>query len=172
MNAGRLPSDSWVMDKSEGGGRVTSEVCHFIDLFVAIAGAPVTAVVSTPLRESKTEAQTAIFSLTLADGSIGTIQYLSNSSRKLPKERLEVHSGGRTAVIDNFRSIKSFGFKNLRSRKLWSQARGHRECISTFLAAVSGREIELPAWNELRNVTVATIAAKESARVGVLFRVS
>jgi predicted dehydrogenase/threonine dehydrogenase-like Zn-dependent dehydrogenase len=172
VNAGRLPSDSWVMDESEGGGRVTSEVCHFIDLFVAIAGAPVTAVVSTPLRESKAEAQTAIFSLTLADGSIGTIQYLSNSSRKLPKERLEVHSGGRTAVIDNFRSIKSFGFKNLRSRKLWSQAKGHRECISAFLAAVSGREIELPAWDELRNVTVATIAAKESARDGVLFRVS
>jgi predicted dehydrogenase len=38
VNAERLPSDSWIMDEAEGVGRVISEVCHFIDLMVAVLG--------------------------------------------------------------------------------------------------------------------------------------
>jgi predicted dehydrogenase len=141
-------------------------VCHFIDLFVAVAGAPVTSIGATPLREGSHEAQTVMFSLTLGDGSIGTIHYLANSSRKLPKERFEVNSDGRTVVIDNFRGLKSFGFKKIKSRKLWSQQKGHRQCIEAFLGAVKGEKIELPSFEEIKNVTVATILAKESLRNG------
>jgi len=166
VHAGKLPPDSWVMDESEGGGRVTSEVCHFIDLFVAVAGAPVVSIGATPLREGGHEAQTVMFAVTLGDGSIGTIHYLANSSRKLPKERFEVNSDGRTVVIDNFRGVKSFGFKKIKSRKLWSQKKGHRQCIEAFLGAVKGEKIELPSFEEIKNVTVATILAKESLRNG------
>ncbi len=166
VNAGRLPADSWVLDEAEGGGRVVSEVCHFIDLFVALTGSLVKTVVATPLREVSGEPQTAMFSLTFEDGSVGSIQYLANGSRKLPKERLEVHSSGRSAVIDNFRALKSFGFKNLPSKKLWTQSKGHRECAAAFMGAIKGEAVVLPSWEELRNVTAATIAAKEALKAG------
>ena len=32
INAGYIPNDSWIQDKTIGGGRVIGEVCHFIDL--------------------------------------------------------------------------------------------------------------------------------------------
>jgi predicted dehydrogenase len=44
VNAGRLPADSWIMDEAEGGSRVISEVCHFIDLMVAVSGSLVSSI--------------------------------------------------------------------------------------------------------------------------------
>ena len=32
INAGSLPSDHWVNDREQGGGRILGEVCHFVDL--------------------------------------------------------------------------------------------------------------------------------------------
>lgn len=166
VNAGRLPADSWVMDQEQGGGRVTSELCHFIDLMVAVAGAHVSSIAATPLREEGGEAQTAIFSLTFADGSIGAIHYLANGNRRIPKERFEVNSSGRSVVIDNFRAIRSFGFSAIRNRRLWTQQKGHQQCIQAFLGAIKGEPTTLPRWDELRNITTATILARESLRNG------
>jgi len=171
VNAGRLPSDSWIMDEAEGGGRVISEVCHFIDLMVAVSGSLVSSISGLALRESGRELQSASFSLGFADGSIGTIHYFANGSRKVPKERFEVYSDGRTAVIENFRGVRSFGFKGLKSKRLWSQQKGHAECIDAFLRAVRGEDVVIPSWDEVRNVTRATVLAREAIRSGVAFRV-
>ena len=171
VNAGRLPSDSWIMDEAEGGGRVISEVCHFIDLMVAVSGSLVSSISGIALRESGRELQSASFSLEFADGSIGTIHYFANGSRKVPKERFEVYSEGRTAVIENFRGVRSFGFKGLKSKRLWSQQKGHAECMDAFLRAVRGEDVAVPSWEEVRNVTRATVLAREAVRNGVAFRV-
>ena len=32
INAGQIPSDSWIHDPAVGGGRIIGEVCHFVDL--------------------------------------------------------------------------------------------------------------------------------------------
>src|SRR5205823_3088807 len=39
INAGRLPDGSWVTDPEEGGGRIISEACHFVDLAAFLLGA-------------------------------------------------------------------------------------------------------------------------------------
>jgi hypothetical protein len=82
-----------------------------------------------------------------------------------------VYSDGRTAVIENFRGVRSFGFKGLKSRRLWSQQEGHAECMDAFLRAVRGEEVAVPSWDEVRNVTRATVLAREAIRSGVAFRV-
>ncbi len=51
----------------------------------------------------------------------------------MPKERFEVFSDGRTAVIENFRGVRSFGFAGLKSKRLWSQQKGHAECVGRML---------------------------------------
>jgi predicted dehydrogenase len=171
VTAGRLPANSWIMDEAEGGGRVISEVCHFIDLMVAVSGSLVSSISGLGLRESGRELQSASFSLGFSDGSIGTIHYFANGSRKVPKERFEVFSDGRTAVIENFRAVQSFGFKGLKSKRLWSQQKGHAVCMDAFLRAVRGEDVVIPSWEEIRNVTRATVLAREALRSGVAFRV-
>ena len=38
VNAGPLPSDHWINDPEQGGGRIIGEVCHFIDLLAFLTG--------------------------------------------------------------------------------------------------------------------------------------
>src|SRR5205814_7577882 len=40
VNAGELKRDSWYQDAEEGGWRIVSEGCHFIDLIQFLAGCP------------------------------------------------------------------------------------------------------------------------------------
>ena len=37
VNAGFLPSDHWVHDPEQGGGRLLGEVCHFVDFLAFLA---------------------------------------------------------------------------------------------------------------------------------------
>ena len=43
---------------------------------------------------------------TFADGSLGTLNYLANGDKAFPKERVEIFSGGRVAVLDDFRTLE------------------------------------------------------------------
>jgi hypothetical protein len=67
--------------------------------------------------------------------------------------------------------LGSFGVTGLKSKRLWSQQKGHAERIDAFLRAVRGEDVVIPSWEEIRNVTRATILARESIRNGVPFRV-
>ena len=40
VNAGFIPSDHWIQDMEVGGGRITGECCHFIDL-LDLADSPI-----------------------------------------------------------------------------------------------------------------------------------
>lgn len=43
INAGPVPSDSWVQDRDIGGGRIIGEVCHFVDYLTYLNGSlPIT----------------------------------------------------------------------------------------------------------------------------------
>ena len=52
VNAAPLPPQHWVYDPVEGGGRIRSEVCHFIDLLSFLAGAPPVRVYAEPMKTS------------------------------------------------------------------------------------------------------------------------
>jgi hypothetical protein len=62
-------------------------------------------------------------------------------------------------------------FKGLKSKRLWSQQKGHAECMDAFLRAVRGEDVVIPSWEETRNVTRATVLVREAVRSGVSFRV-
>ena len=42
------------------------------------------------------------------------------------KEQLDVYSNGCIARINNFKNIKSYGWRNLKSRYLWQQDKGQK----------------------------------------------
>ena len=161
MNAGQIPADHWTQDQVTGGGRIIGEACHFIDLARFLAGSPIESVKSTFMGQAgpTTPADTAAIVLGFEDGSVATINYFANGSKKFPKERVEVFSGGRVLVNDNFRTMRAYGWPGVRTLRLRSQDKGHGAGMAAFIGAVrSGGPAPIP-MQELLEVSEATIRA-------------
>ena len=136
VNAGAIPGDHWVQDREIGGGRILGEACHFVDLLRHLAGAKIVDADIKMMDSAHND--TATLSLSFADGSIGTINYFANGHRNVAKEKLDVYCDGRVFQLDNFRSLKAFGWSGVKSRKLWRQDKGQVACTKAFLDALSG----------------------------------
>ena len=106
VNAGRIPKDHWTQNAEEGGGRIVGEVCHFVDLMQFLTGAPPVFVFAESIsaKSSKIVDDDSVFiTLRFADGSNGSIAYLSEGDKALAKERVEIFGAGRVFVLDDFR---------------------------------------------------------------------
>jgi predicted dehydrogenase len=153
-----------VVDPVQGGGRLIGEVCHMLDLLAALAEAPVVSVFCQPLASSTQD--DVVLTLTFADGSLGSIVYASGGDRSLPKERLEVLGGGRSAVLDDFRTLElQAGGGNTRSSG--RQDKGHAAEMRAFLEAVRSGGPSPINPEDAAHVTRVTFAAVESARSGL-----
>ncbi len=130
VNAGTIPGDHWVQDREIGGGRILGEACHFVDLLRHLAGAKIVDADIKMMDSAHND--TATLSLSFADGSIGTINYFANGHRNVAKEKLDVYCDGRVFQLDNFRSLKAFGWSGVKSRKLWRQDKGQVACTKAF----------------------------------------
>ncbi len=166
VNAGFLPGAHWTRDPEVGGGRIVGEACHFIDLLRFIAGARIVSLqcrgasTGTGTAQRSTD-DTATLTLGFEDGSIGTVHYLTSGHPRFPKERIEVFCGGRVAQIDNFRSLRGYGFRTLRNFRSWRQDKGHTACIQAFLSSVeNGTESPIPL-EELFEVASISIEAQQ-----------
>ena len=94
--------------------------------------------------------------LRFSDGSIGSINYLANGSKAFAKERLEVFCGGAILQLDNFRSLKSFGWEGVKNQRLWRQDKGQANCSAAFVSAIkSGEHSALVPMDELVEVANA-----------------
>lgn len=162
VNAGDIPADHWTQDKEIGGGRIIGEACHFIDLLRHLAGAPITGHEVATLGSHPALAvhnDKVSITLTFADGSIGTVHYLANGHKGFPKERLEVFCAGRVLQLDNFRTLRGWGWKGFSRMKLWRQDKGQKACASAFVQAVKdGGEAPIPV-DEIIEVSRVTIEA-------------
>ncbi len=167
INAGAVAAEHWIQDRERGGGRVIGEACHFIDLLSFLAGSPVVTVAAMMIGEGPTVRDDKIaICLTFADGSIGTVNYFANGSKRHPKEMLEVYSEGRVLKLTNFRELRGFGFAGFRRFRTWRQDKGHRAEMAAFVAAVANGEPSPIPFEQAENVTRASFAAVESARTG------
>lgn len=111
VNAGRVGKDHWTQDQEQGGGRIIGEVCHFVDLMTFLTGAkPVSVFAQTISARSEKiiDADSVFITLKFSDGSNGSIAYLAEGDKALAKERIEIFGGGRTFVIDDFRSATTY----------------------------------------------------------------
>jgi predicted dehydrogenase/threonine dehydrogenase-like Zn-dependent dehydrogenase len=165
VNAGAIPAAHWTRDRSVGGGRIIGEACHFVDLLRFIAGYPIVNARAQPLGgDSQTADDSVAITLAFADGSWGTINYLTNGHAAIPKERVEVFCAGRTLQLDNFRRLRGYGWRGFNSLNLWRQDKGQRACARAFIDAVrNGGAAPIP-FEELVEVGRVTIALGEAAR--------
>jgi predicted dehydrogenase len=166
VNAGYLSKEHWLNDLEVGGGRILGEACHFIDYLCFLVGTCPENVTAQVLPDSGIYSEDNILlSFSFADGSLGTVSYLSNGDKAFPKERIEVFCGGRVAVLDDFRRLELYQKGSKKTyRKRLRQDKGHRATWSAFLAALaSGGEPPIP-YDQLLGVANATFAAVSAVR--------
>jgi predicted dehydrogenase len=163
INAGYLPPNHWTQDLRQGGGRIIGEGCHFIDFLTFLVGQPPVSVQAQALPDSgRYKQDNVVITLGFGDGSLGTISYLSNGNKSLPKEKLEVFCAGRVAVLDDFRQLELIkGDKRQVVRNRFGQDKGHQACWNTFLEAVRLGGPPPIAYQELIAVMRATFTAVE-----------
>jgi predicted dehydrogenase/threonine dehydrogenase-like Zn-dependent dehydrogenase len=164
MNAGYIPSNSWVHDLEIGGGRIIGEACHLMDLAVFLSNSLITAVCMNALGSNTLEnTDNASIMMKMTDGSNATIHYFANGSKSYSKERIEVYSNERTWVIDNFKTTKAYGVKGFSSFKS-KLDKGHKNQFQAYLKRLKlGGESLIPI-EQLVNVTRASFAAVKSLK--------
>jgi predicted dehydrogenase len=165
VNAGELPADSWLLDRSVGGGRLIGEACHFIDLASCISGSRIIAVCASSMGVDKNTDTDVSILLRFANGSQATVHYFSNGHRNYPKERIEVHSAGRTLVLDDFKKLRGYGFKSYTIFEIGAQ-KGHREQWDALFENVREDRGPEVAFEEWVNTARATFAALDSLKTG------
>jgi predicted dehydrogenase/threonine dehydrogenase-like Zn-dependent dehydrogenase len=168
VNAGPLSQDHWIYDPQQGGGRIIGEVCHFVDLLRFLAAAPATEVEAEAISGGgQAQLDNVVASLHFANGSHGTISYLSNGDRGFPKERLEVFGGGISAALDDFRKLEMVRHgKTQVVRSRWRQDKGHAAAWSAFAASIEPGSANPIRFEEIVGTTLATLAVVESASAG------
>jgi predicted dehydrogenase/threonine dehydrogenase-like Zn-dependent dehydrogenase len=171
MNAGPIPLKHWVHDPEAGGGRLVGEACHFVDLAVFVTGSLVAEVCATGLGGGGAPAgDTASMLLRHANGSTSVVNYFANGHRSHPKEKMEIFSQERVLVLDDFRVTTGVGFRGF-SRLKTGQDKGHAAQFAEFARRVREGGAPLIPWEEVANVTRATLAIGESLRTHAWVRI-
>jgi predicted dehydrogenase/threonine dehydrogenase-like Zn-dependent dehydrogenase len=168
INAGFLPSDHWLHDPQQGGGRIISEVCHFADLLSFLAGSSPVEVDARALANSgRYSNDNVLCSLRFANGSHGTISYLANGDRSFSKERIEVFGGGSVAMLDDFRRLDLVrNGKKQTFRSFLRQDKGHRSELSAFVAAIKDCASSPIPFREIVTTMRSTFALERSRCLG------
>src|ERR1041385_2962160 len=130
--ASRLPKEHWAQNAEEGGGRIVGEVCHFIDLMQYLTGAPPVYVFAESIgaKSSKiVDADSVFITLRFADGSNGSVAYLSEGDKTLAKERVEIFGGGRVFVLDDYRRATLYKDGREEQSTLKTQDKGQQDQV-------------------------------------------
>lgn len=166
VNAGQVPDDHWVQDRSVGGGRIVGEGCHFIDLLRFLAAHPIVSVHTVSLgstRAAPAPSDNVSFTLAFTDGSMGTIHYLAGGHRAFPKERLEIFCAGRIIQLDNFRRMRALGWRGFNRMNLFKQDKGQAHGVAAFVQAVRSGGPSPTPFDEMVEVTRVSFEVAEAA---------
>ncbi|MCH2213927.1 MAG: bi-domain-containing oxidoreductase [Flavobacteriales bacterium] len=172
INAGKQPDDHWIHDPEVGGGRLLGEACHFVDLCYFLAGAKVIHVSVAPMIGEPQNFDSFTANLSFSNGSVASIVYLSNGNKSLPKEYIEVSTGGFSASIDDFKKLSFFG-KTTSEKKFPKQDKGHQKEMELVAESLnSGKPFPI-SIDDVFHSTWVTFAMLESAkRNGEQIRIS
>ncbi len=163
INAGVIPNDVWIHDKTVGGGRIVGEVCHFIDLISYLTNSEVKSVVAISIdAENSSFREDDNFSaiLKMKNGSIGYINYHAEGSNQVEKEKITGSFGKKSFVLNNFKSLSIFSSKEDKTSPM-SQEKGFKEEVKAFAKAIKKGEFAI-SLNSMVNTTLTTFAIEKS----------
>ncbi len=165
INAGYIPKDHWVHDLKIGGGRIIGEACHFIDLISYIAGSDVASVVMNANGVSPNlDTDNASIILKYKNGSNGVINYFSNGSSDYSKERIEIFALKKNIIIENFRKLSFYGFKEKNHKS--SQDKGHLNQFKRWNEMIINGNESIISFDSIMNTSKSAIACLKSLKEG------
>jgi predicted dehydrogenase/threonine dehydrogenase-like Zn-dependent dehydrogenase len=174
VNAGRIPKEHWTQNAQEGGGRIVGEVCHFVDLMQYLTGAVPVSVFAESIsaKSGKTvDADSVFITLRFADGSNGSIAYLSEGDKGLAKERVEIFGAGRVFVLDDYRRATLYKDGREEQVTLKAQDKGQQAQVRQVCASVlEGGQAPI-SLDELAATSRTTFRVLDSLREHSLFEV-
>lgn len=160
VNAGPLEQGHWMRGTEEGGSRIIGEGCHFIDVMMFLANSLPVRLFARTLNTH--EPDTTQIVIEFADGSIGALYYLTTGDPAVPKEYLEVHAGGSSAILRDFRELQLTRHSKTETVRSAGQDKGHRDELRAFVDSVlSGQPMPIPMEWAVVN-TLATLLSDES----------
>jgi predicted dehydrogenase/threonine dehydrogenase-like Zn-dependent dehydrogenase len=143
MNAGYAPNDSWIHDD---GGRIIGEACHVIDVMNFLTKSKIASISCesfSDIDSKYSSKDNKSFILKYEDGSVCTIGYFSCGNKSVSKELLEVHFDGNSLIMDDYKSLKSYGVKINEISTVNSQ-KGQLEELEDIYEYLSGKTNRLP----------------------------
>ena len=159
--------DHWLNDPREGGGRILGEACHMFDYANWLLGTPERVLAAAlPAPTGVGSPESASVTIQYADGSVATIHYSGLGPASMPKERIELLRGGRSWVLDDFRTLTSFGAGGTRTESSKSGDKGHAELLRRVLAATRGEQPFEPGLGAAYLAQSIGLAALESISSG------
>jgi predicted dehydrogenase/threonine dehydrogenase-like Zn-dependent dehydrogenase len=170
VNAGRIPRGHWAQDAREGGGRIIGEVCHFIDFMHFMTGSLTTRAYAESIanrNQEITNEDSVFMTLRFADGSNGSIAYLAEGDKAMPKERIEIFGAGKSFVIDDFRGAIAYQDGREKKTRLRAQDKGQQDEVRAVCAVVLEGKPAPIALDDLATTTRATFRILESLRAGL-----
>ena len=123
-----LAADHWLNDPRVGGGRILGEACHMFDFANWLCGTPIRVMAAAlPAPPTVGSVESATITVEYADGSVATVLYSGVGAGAMPKERVEVLRGGRSWVLDDFRSLTAWDAGGEQTETSTGQDKGHAE---------------------------------------------
>jgi predicted dehydrogenase/threonine dehydrogenase-like Zn-dependent dehydrogenase len=170
VNAGAVPAGHWTLDPSLGGGRLVGEACHMLDLLAFWLGPEViewtaTGLAARDARASSPEDFSVALRFRDGDGleHVASLFYTALGNRGLGKERVELHTGGGSLVLDDFARLDVHGLP-ARPVRLRSADKGHAAELQAFRDAIRGRPGALLGPNEAWHAADLALRIDEALR--------
>lgn len=162
-----LPPEHWLNDPATGGGRVQGEACHMFDFANWLCGTPVSVFAAAlPAPPTLRTVESISATIVYAKGSVATIHYSGAGASAMPKERIEVLCGGRSWVLDDFKSLISYGTGATRTQSDRGGDKGHAALMAAALAACRGEQPFEPGLAAAYAAQSVALAALESIATG------
>ena len=168
INAGIIPNDVWIQDRTIGGGRIIGEVCHFIDTCSYLIDSEVVSVYATTVQKSDQsipDEDNVNITLNYANGSCATIAYYAYGDGAMPKEYIEAFGHGISLQMTDFRELINYKGSKANKVKNSNQDKGF---IGEFTAFSTSVKSGVPAisFESIYNTTKTSFKILESIRSG------
>jgi polar amino acid transport system substrate-binding protein len=137
VRAAGVPADSWYQDKTEGGGVLFGDVCHFIDLAIHFAQSLPVEVSAFATPDPAHQGESWAVTLQFANGGLGVVHYVCGSQQGWERETIDILGGGRSAQISGFRRLILRGGRGGGMRQLQPDF-GQRAMLEAMVAQFSG----------------------------------
>ncbi|WP_201741134.1 bi-domain-containing oxidoreductase [Salinigranum halophilum] len=164
VNANEIPDNHWIHDPEVGGGRIVSEVCHFVDFARFISDSKISKVRATSAKtgDETVPVQNVDLTLEFENGSTASVLYTTLGDNSLPKELVEGFGNGSAQRINNFKS----------GRLGLSQDKGHEQEFEKFVEAILSQSESPIPLESIIEVTEATFSVQKSLRDNVAIELS